>query len=170
MDEELAPRKVSRKTVRIGFLSDGPYEKGEVPIEFLVGLAVLCARPTALGSEPITTCELCPKTETHHLEQELKRQLAFFNAWKAKFVGSLDAQSSQPARISFEHSARLIEALKSHMPFQCPGAIECDFGETTYVAPAIIFHYVVAHNFRPSQEFIEAVASSIRAKGTYGGG
>lgn len=171
MDEQPAPREISHPPVRVGFLSgSGPYEKGEVPIDFLVHLAVLCARPTALGSEPITTCELCPKSETHHLEQELKRQLAFFSVWKAKFVGKLDTLSSQPARVSFEHSDRLIEALKTLMPFQFPGTIELDSGGTSYVAPAIILHYVVAHNFRPSQKFIEAVASNGRGKGAHGGG
>jgi hypothetical protein len=34
-------------------------------------------------------------------------------------------------------------------------------GATTYVAPVLVLHYVVAHGYLPPQEFIDAVLVAI---------
>lgn len=152
--------------VRVGYFSPNEVvPTGEVPKEFLVRLALICATPCEPSPEPSQTCGLCPRIETTALLEDLKCQFKFQQKWKSQFFGKATEAATLLARISFDHSNRLIEAIESAEPFKCSGQVRVRGNRETFVAPAILFHYVVAHGFRPPEEFIRVVMNSSQTGG-----
>jgi hypothetical protein len=66
--------------------------------------------------------------------------------------------SSPPAK-TFPNGLRTIEPLPGTMG---NGEIRVAAADgITYVAPVLVFHYVVAHNYLPPQEFVDAVMRAV---------
>jgi|WetSurMetagenome_2_1015567.scaffolds.fasta_scaffold177057_2 hypothetical protein len=132
---DLTPYRLVRpyddNTLTIGWLqSDHEFAKGECSKEFLAQLFELCQRPCAL-TRGHHTCDLCPPVETR--EYHLK-----------------DGRRIRTDQLVIQQDG--IDLFLGNGEIHVPGV-----SGRSYRAPTLIYHYVLAHNYQPPLEFVEAV-------------
>jgi hypothetical protein len=122
------PMEVSGRALSVGWLSvHHPFETGDFPTELLDRLATVARTPVNL-LRGLHDCDICSPA------------LRIGSLW---ITEGLRGNRVRVAGHDIEVGNGEIQLMGE--------------GDTVYVAPTMIFHYIVDHRYLPPEEFIEAV-------------
>jgi hypothetical protein len=148
--------------LNVGYLSaDQPYTKGEVEEEFLLRLSAICLKPLEVKFHGAHSCELCPRTDQNKsaLIQENTIHLKLLDALRQAvadgMAGALDAFLMVNDRYRI-----ILGQISTLRMASCGSEFRFEANGRAYAGPTMILHYIVAHEYQPPQEFIQAVMSS----------
>lgn len=161
--EDLKPHTYSGKhldALSVGYLSaDHPYPKGDVSFEFLLKLSDVCLNPLPDRYMGQHSCEICPKGRLN--DADLIRE----GRNLVEVVGGLEREFTMNAQalgalIDVRNRRRWVSNHAStHKQANCGTQFRVEANGRSFVGPTMILHYIIAHGYRPPDEFVAAVMS-----------
>jgi hypothetical protein len=124
----------NRTALNVGWLETGnAYPTGTVSEEILDTIFLLCSQPVN-EARGIHVCDLCVDYEVNYVRTQKDGQEVVYEI---------------PARNKAERHGKTI--------LLGTGEIHVPHGDSVYVAPVLIYHYMTVHHYLPPACFIEAV-------------